>query len=126
VSTTIPSITTANPQQPVSAPLTFTAAAEVNGVIPVCTGAYRVDPYYPTLSLMTVTVQCDSVNVPDGTYLYVNVNGANGTLYPFTSNLIPIVAGSGTCSYSVYVTPGTTLTSVIVCDASGAIISAGQ
>jgi hypothetical protein len=125
-STTTTTTTTTNTQQPVAATLTFTAAAQVNGVIPVCSGSYRIDPYYPTLSLMTVTVQCDSVNVPDGSYLYLTVNGTNGTLYPFTSNIIAIAGGSGTGSYSVYVTPGTTITSVLVSDASGAIIAAGQ
>jgi hypothetical protein len=110
----------------VTATLNFTAAAEVNGVIPVCSGSYRIDPYYPTLSLMTVSVQVDSVNVPDGTVLYVTVNGSGGTLYPFTSNTIPITAKSGTCSYSVYITPGTTVTSVVITDTYGAVISAGS
>jgi hypothetical protein len=125
--TTASTTTTATNTQPlITATLNFTAAAEVNGVIPVCTGAYRIDPYYPTLSLMTVSVDASSVNVSDNTVLYVTVNGANGTLYPFTSNGMAIVGGSGQCTYSVYVTPGTTITSVLVTDASGAIISAGQ
>ena len=85
------------PVQPiVTAVLNFTAAAEVNGVIPLCSGSYRIDPYYPTLSLMTVNVRTDSVNVPDGTVLYVTVNGTGGTLYPFTSNAILITGQTGT------------------------------
>jgi len=92
----------------------------------MCSGAYRIDPYYPTLSLMTVSVRCDSVSVPDGTQLYVTVNGAGGTLYPFTSNVIAIASQTGTCTYSVYITPGTTITSVLITDASGAVISAGN
>ncbi|MEO8616768.1 MAG: hypothetical protein ABI600_16620 [Luteolibacter sp.] len=114
------------PQAIVTATLNFTAAAQVNGVIPTCTGSYHIDPYYPTLSLMTVDVRTDSVNVPDGTQLYVTVNGTGGTLYPFTSNVILITAQSGTCSHSVYVTPGTTITSVVISDAFGTVISAGN
>jgi hypothetical protein len=124
--TTTPTTTTTNTQALVVAPLTFTASAAVNGVIPVCTGSYRIDPYYPTLSLMTVSVDCSAVNVPDNTPLYLTVNGTNGTLYPFTSNVIPIVGQSGSGAYSVYVTPGTTITSVLVTDAYGQIICAGQ
>jgi len=110
----------------VSAPLAFTAAASVNGVVPVCTGSYHIDPYYPTLSLMTIDVQASSVNVDDGTPLYITINIAGGTGYPFTSNVIPIVSQAGTCSFSEYVTPGTVITSVVISDASGAIIFAGN
>jgi len=110
----------------VTAPLNFTAAAQVNGVIPQCTGAYRIDPYYPMLSLLTVDVQAGSINVPDGTPLYLQVNGVGGTLYPFTSNVLFVVGQSGSCSYSEYITPGTTIQSVVVTDASGNIIAAGN
>lgn len=126
VSSTTTTTTTTNTQPLVTATLNFTAAAQVNGVIPVCTGAYRIDPYYPTLSLMTVSVDASSVNLPDNSVLYLTVNGTSGTLYPFTSNAMPILSGTGHCTYSVYVTPGTTITSVLVTDASGTIISAGQ
>ena len=105
--------------------LTFSAPAPIGDITPVCSGSYQIDPYYPTLSLLTVTVSVDSVNLPDNSALYVNVQGSNGTLYPFTANAIVITAGSGICSYSVYVTPGTTLTSVTVSDASGSLISVG-
>jgi len=130
-STTTTTTTTTTPapavtQPIISAPLNFTAAAQVNGVIPQCSGSYHIDPYYPTLSLLTVNVQTSSVNVPDGTMLYVTVNGTGGTLYPFTSNAIVIAGQSGSCSHSEYITPGTTITSVVISDASGAVISAGN
>lgn len=125
VSTT--TVTPPAPVQPlVTAQLNFTAAASVNGVIPQCSGSYHIDPYYPTLSLMTVDVSSSSVNVPDGTVLYLTVNGTGGTLYPFTSNAMAITAQSGSCSHSVYVTPGTTITSVVIADAAGNIIFAGK
>lgn len=110
----------------VSAPLTFTAAASVNGVIPQCTGDYRIDPYYPTLSLMTVNVQTSSLNVPDGTALYITINVAGGTGYPFTSNAVIIAGQSGSGSMSEYITLGTTVTSVVISDATGAIVFAGN
>lgn len=128
-STTTTTTTTTTPttvQPIVTAPLTFTAAASVNGSIPSCTGSYRIDPYYPTLSLMTIDVKSSSVNVPDGTVLYITANIAGGTGYPFTSNAIVIVGQGGACSFSEYVTPGTTLTSVVISDASGAVIFAGH
>lgn len=124
VSTTLPATTT--PQQVVTGTLNFTAAASVNDVIPVCTGSYRIDPYYSTLSLMTVSVQGSSVHLPDGTQLQVTVNTTGGTAYPYTTNLITLTAGSGSCTLSQYVTPGTTITSVVVSDLSGTVISAGN
>ncbi len=115
------------PTQPIyTATLAFTAAASVNGYVPQCTGSYRMDPYYPTLSLLTVTVQPSSVNVPDGTPLYVTVNVAGGVGYPFTSNIITVTAQSGSCTLSEYVTPGTTVTSVVISDASGTVVCAGN
>lgn len=117
----------AAPTQPlVVAPLTFTAAASVNGVIPQCTGSYRIDPYYPTLSLMTIYATPTSVNVPDGTYLYITVNLAGGTGYPFTSNAIYIAGQAGSATFNEYVTPGATITSVVITDVSGAIVFAGN
>jgi len=109
----------------VAKPLAFTAVSQVNGVDPVCTGDYHIDPYYPTLSLMTVNVETTSVNSIDGTALYVSVTGTGGTLYPFTSNVILITSQTGLCSYSVYVTPGTVITAVNVSDASGRVIATG-
>lgn len=106
--------------------LAFTPVNQVNGVDPVCTGGYHVDPYYPTLSLMTVSVEVSGVNAPDGTPLYVSVSGTGGTLYPFTSNVISTIGGYGLVSYSVYVTPGTVITAVNLSDASGKVVASGK
>ena len=119
------------PPAPPAAPfvnqtLAFTAVSPVNGVDPVCTGGYHIDPYYPTLSLMTVSVETSTVNAPDGTPLYVSVTGTGGTLYPFTSNVISTIGGYGLVSYSVYVTPGTVITAVNLSDASGKVIASGK
>ncbi|MFO1459216.1 MAG: hypothetical protein U1G08_07375 [Verrucomicrobiota bacterium] len=114
------------PQPIVVAPLTFTANTTLNGIAPYCTGSYRVDPYYPTLSLMTVSVSVGLAAVPDGTVLLVNVNGTGGTMYPFTSNQIFVTAQSGTCSYSEYLTPGTTILSVVITDLAGNVLLTGK
>jgi hypothetical protein len=130
-STTTTTTTIVLPPAPPPAPfvpvtLTFSPVSQVNGVDPVCTGSYHIDPYYPTLSLMTVNVETSSVNAPDGTVLYVSVKGTGGTLYPFTSNTIYLLGGYGLSTYSVYITPGTTITSVDITDASGQIIASGK
>lgn len=109
----------------VSSLLTFTPVSQVNGVNPVCSGDYHIDPYYPTLSLLTVNVDMTSVNAPDGTTYYVTVRGTGGTLYPFTSNVLPTAGGVGLCTYSVYVTPGTTITGVDISDSTGQVIATG-
>ncbi len=114
------------PQPILVAPLTFTANATLNGIAPYCTGAYRVDPYYPTLSLLTVSVNVTAAAVLDGTVLFVNVNGIGGTLYPFTSNQILIAGQAGTCAYSEYVTPGTVIQSVVITDAAGNVLLTGN
>jgi hypothetical protein len=114
------------PQPIVSAALSFAAAGEINGVLPVCTGSYHIDPYYPTLSLMTVDVQTSSMNVPDGTALYVTAVGSGGTLYPFTSNVVLIAGQTGSCSHSVYVTPGTVIAGVLISDSLGNVVFAGN
>jgi hypothetical protein len=115
-----------NPAPFVTATLTFTAVTPVNGVAPLCTGSYHIDPYYPTLSLMTVNVETSAVNAPDGTALFVNINGNSGMIYPFTSNVISTIGGYGLCTYSAYVTPGTVITSVTITDASGNVIASGK
>jgi len=116
------------PAQPVLAagPITFTSSGPVNGVDPVCTGDFRELPYYPTLLDMTVNVQVSSMNVPDGTALYVNLAGANGTLYPYSSNVIVIIGGSGSCSEKAFVTLGGGLAGVVITDASGNPVFAGN
>ncbi len=76
---------------------------------------------------MTVSVQVSSLNVSDGSALYITVNGSAGsTMHPFTSNVIPILGQSGSCSLSIYVTPGTTITSIVIADAAGTVVSAGN
>lgn len=126
-STTTTTTTTTTVTQPiVTGTLTFTAAASVNNVIPQCSGSYRIDPYYPTLSLMTVVVTPSQVNLPDGSNLYITINVANGTGYPFTSNVITLTAQAGTCTFSEYITPGSTITSVVISDDTGAVVFAGN
>lgn len=107
----------------VTATLTFTPVGTYYDVVPQCTGSYRIDPYYPTLSLLTVNVQASSINAPDGTLLYVYVHSAYGTV---TSNAIPILSGSGVCTASAYVVPGTIVQSVVVTDSTGAVLSNGN
>ncbi|HAM70792.1 MAG TPA: hypothetical protein DCM86_04030 [Verrucomicrobiales bacterium] len=114
------------PQPILTAPLTFSAAGPVNGVIPVCTGSYQIDPYYPTLSLLTVYVQASSVNVPDGTPLTITVYGAGGTLYPFTSSSFLLLGGSGSLVHNEYITPGTSVVGVVVSDMFGNAVFAGN
>ncbi len=106
--------------------INFTASGPVNGIVPVCTGDFRVDPYYPTLLDMTLNVNVSSMNVPDGTVLYVNVVGTGGTLYPYTSNAIVITGGAGFCSEKVFVTLGAGLAGVVVTDATGTPVFAGN
>lgn len=123
-STPPPTTTPTTPVQPIiTAPLTFSPSGAISGN---CNGSYRVDPYYPTLSLMTITVSVDSLNVSDNSVIYVEAVTAGGTVYPFTNNGILVTAGAGTVSYSLYVTPGTTLAGVVVHDAAGVIDFAGN
>ena len=60
----------------------------------ICTGGYQVDPYYPTLSLLTLNVNASAVNEPDGTLLYVTLN-LIGSGYLATSNVIPVTSQTG-------------------------------
>ena len=120
-----PSPTPTNPSLP-AGPITFTASGPVNGVVPVCTGDYRMAAYYPTLLDMTVNVKVSSLNVPDGTVLYINVVGAGGVLYPYTSNAILITGGSGLCSEKVFVPLGVGLAGVVIADATGTPVFAGN
>jgi len=107
-------------------PITFTASGPVNGTTPSCSGGYQIDPYYPTLLDMVVNVNVSSMNVPDGTVLYINVVGTGGTLYPWTSNAIVITGGSGTCSEHIFVTLGGSLAGVVITDALGSPVFAGN
>ena len=103
-------------------PITFAPSAPVGGVVPNCSGDFRIDPYYPTLLDMTVNISVSSLNVPDGTLLYVNVVGTGGTLYPYTSNAIVIAGGAGLCSEKVFVTLGAGLAGVVITDDTGAVV----
>lgn len=113
------------PQPIVSAPLTFVSLPDASGNVPVCTGSYRIDPYYTTLSLLTVYVQCQSLNLPDGTPLYVTVNVV-GYAYPATSNMMLVTTNNSSLTLSGYITPGSTIQSVVITDAIGDVISVGQ
>ena len=75
---------------------------------------------------MVVNVNVSSMNVPDGTVVYVNELSAGGTLYPYTGNAIVIVGGAGTCSEKSFITLGATLAGVTITDASGTILFAGN
>jgi hypothetical protein len=122
--TPVPAPTPAPAPQPIiTAPLTFSSSGAITGN---CNGSYRIDPYYPTLSLMTVTVSVDSLNLADSSVLYVEAVTTGGTVYPFTNNGIFVTAGAGIVSYSLYVTPGTTLSGVVVHDGAGVIDFAGN
>ena len=107
-------------------PITFTPSGPVNGSTPACSGGYQIDPYYPTLLDMVVNVNVSSMNVSDGTVLYINVVGTGGTLYPWTSNAIVITGGTGTCSEHIFVTLGGSLAGVIITDSLGSPIFAGN
>lgn len=125
--TTTPAPTPAPTVTPIAAgPITFTAAGPINGSLPLCHGDYQVDPYYPTLLDMTLNVSVDSINVPDGTLLYINVVGVNGTLYPYTSNAIVVAGGVGFCSEKVFVTLGAGLAGVVITDSFGNAVFASN
>ncbi len=108
-----------------SAALTFTAPVTVNGVVPQATGSYRIDPYYPTLSLMTLNVSGSSINDPDGSLFYVNVTTTN-SYYGVGAAAFTITAGAGSATVAAYVVPGTTVTSVTVTDSLGNVILTGN
>ncbi len=121
--------TTPTPPPPVlmSGIVTYSASGPVNGSTPVCTGDYRIQAYYPTLLDMSVNVSVSSLNVPDGTVLYVNpVATAGGLLYPYTANTIVITGGAGLCTEKLFVGIGVGLAGVTITDASGTIIFAGN
>lgn len=108
-----------------TAPLTFTAAVTMGGVVPQATGSYRIDPYYPTLSLMTVNVSANSIYEPDGSLFYVTVTTAN-SYYGIGASTFAITAGAGSATAVGYVLPGATVTSVTVTDSLGNVILIGH
>jgi hypothetical protein len=108
-----------------SGPITFAAAGPVNGTTPVCTGDYRIGAYYPTLLDMSVNVSVSSLDVPDGTVLYVNTVNS-GYSYPYTINSFVITGGAGICTEKLFVGVGVGFVGVTITDASGNIIFAGN
>lgn len=108
-----------------AAALIFTAPVTINGVVPQATGAYRVDPYYPTLSLMTVNISANSINDVDGSLYFVTITTANN-YYGIASSTFAITAGAGAATAIGYVVPGATVTSVTVTDALGNVILIGH
>ncbi len=105
-----------------SGTLTFSSSASGS-----CTGDYNILPYYPTLLDLVVNVNVSSLNVPDGTVLYVNAVGtAGGVVYPYIT--APMIVSGGACSssqhYFIYL--GTGVAGVTVTDATGTIIFAGN
>ena len=114
--------TTAPAPAPGSSTLTFSVAAPVNGVVPVCSGTYSISPYYPTLYLLTTHVGVSSLNVPDGSLVLVTVNGPAG---PISSGYVTVTAQSGAALFSSFIVPSTTVTNVTVSDSLGNILSTG-
>ena len=104
-------------------PITFLSSGSVSGT---CTGDYRIGAYYPTLLDMSINVSVSSLNVPDGTLLYVRAIGTAGTMYPYTSNVITVSGGAGICTEKLFVGVGVGLAGVTITDASGNILFAGN
>ncbi len=107
---------------PGSSTLTFSAAAPVNGVVPVFSGTYNISPYYPSLYLLTAHVGVSSLNVPDGSLVLFTVNGPTG---PISSGYVTVSAQSGATLFSSFIIPSTTVTNVTVSDSLGNILSTG-
>jgi len=128
VGTTTISTTVTTPtgtQTPYSNSLTCTSPVTIGGVVPhgVCT--YNVDPYYPTLSFMTLHLDCDSINDNDGSYYYVLITTANN-IYTVPTSSFAITSGAGSCVISAYVQPGATVTGITVMDINGQVILSGN
>lgn len=114
---------TPTPLPPIATgPITFSRVSSSVGANAACAGDFTIDPYYPTLLDMVVNIQVDSLQVPDGTTLYIQVAGVGGTLYPWTSNAIVVVGGAGSCSEHVFVTLGASLAGVSITDAQGNVV----
>jgi hypothetical protein len=104
-----------------SASLTFSASSSGS-----CTGDYSILPYYPTLLDLVVNVNVSSLNVPDGTVLYVNAVGAGGAVYPYMTAPMTVTAGACSSSQHYFIYPGTGVAGVTISDASGNILFAGN
>ena len=121
---TLPPIPSTPVQPVLTGTLTMTGGV-YNGTTPACTGTYRIDPYYPTLSLITVTLSATGISASDGLPLYITVNGT-GTLYPFLGGSMTVVGGNASGNSQIYCTPGTTITGVTVMDLAGNIVFSGK
>lgn len=124
-SVTLPPVPSTPVQPLVTGTLTFTASS-YNGTTPTCGGTYRIDPYYPTLSLITVDVSVSSLSTTDGSPLFIVVNGAGGTFYPFLGGSMTVTGGSATGTSQIYCTPGSTITSVSIVDLNGVVVATGK
>ena len=122
---TLPPIPSTPVQPLVTGTLALTSSS-YNGSTPTCTGTYRIDPYYPTLSLITVDVSVSSLNTPDGSPLVIVVTGAGGTLYQFAGGSLTVTGGSATGNTQIYCTPGSTITSVSIVDLTGTVVATGK
>jgi hypothetical protein len=112
------------PAAPVVSSGTLTFAASSGGS---CSGDFSILPYYPTLLDLVVNVNVSSLNVPDGTVLYVNaVGAAGGVVYPYIT--APMVVSGGACSSSqhYFIYTGTALAGVTITDANGNVVFAGN
>jgi hypothetical protein len=83
-----------------------------------------VDPYYPTLSFLTVDLSCSNLDESDGSIclVYVTTNsiygGASGSFY--------VAAGTGSATINAYVSLGSVVTGVTVTDLYGQTILTGN
>ena len=122
--TTTPTPTPTPAPTPVITSGTLTFAASSGGS---CSGDFSILPYYPTLLDLVVNVNVSSLNVPDGTVLYVNaVGAAGGVVYPYIT--APMVVSGGACSSSqhYFIYTGTALAGVTISDANGNVVFAGN
>ena len=122
---TLPPIPSTPVQPLVTGTLTFTASS-YNSSTPTCGGSYHIDPYYPTLSLLTVDVSVSSIDTSDGSPLFIIVNGAGGTFYPFLGGSMNVAGGSATGTSQIYCTPGSSITSVSIVDLYGTVVATGK
>ncbi|WP_395739698.1 hypothetical protein [Prosthecobacter sp.] len=122
---TLPPVPSTPIQPLVTGTLTFTAGS-YNGSTPTCGGTYRIDPYYPTLSLITVDVSVSSLSTSDGSPLFIIVNGAGGTFYPFLGGSMSVTGGSAKGTSQIYCTPGSSITSVSIVDLNGTVVATGK
>lgn len=103
--------------------LAFSPAAPVNGVSPICAGTYNISAYYPTLYLLSAHVGVSSLNVADGSSVYVSINGPSGVI---STSYMTVFGGSGTALFSMFCAPTTVVQNITITDLLGNVISIGQ